>query len=93
MLRLTNPLPSTELALVAKLAESPSVEPLVVKRAWIQTRLADGDRWDRAVFQVAGGDKQVTLRLPPGAISSEAQLVVDRSVAKPQSSTRRLADR
>jgi hypothetical protein len=88
VLRLTNPLPSTEVALVATLDESRSVEPLIVKRAWIQTRLADGERWDRAVFEIAGGDKQVTLRLPPGAIATEAQLIVDRSVAKPQSLSR-----
>ncbi len=74
---LTSPLASTEVALSVRLEESPAAEPTVVERAWIQTRLARGERWDRAVYRLKGSPQQVTLRLPSGALAAEAQAVLD----------------
>ncbi|MHC4398888.1 MAG: hypothetical protein ACYTG0_04330 [Planctomycetota bacterium] len=46
----------------------------VVERAWIQTWLTQDSRYERAVFQLAGGAGELELVLPDGADTRHVQL-------------------
>jgi len=74
---------SGELALRGRLQSSVAVDPTVVERAWIQTRLSAGERWDRAVFEFSSSQRRLNLRLPPGAIAGEAQVLLDGQPVTP----------
>ena len=84
-LRLSSPVSLTRLALRARLRDAHVFDPTVVERAWIQTRLTGGERWDRAVYRFSGGEKTVQLQLPPGAIAAEARVRLDGLAVTPQS--------
>jgi hypothetical protein len=87
-MRLTNPLASGEVALAARREETRNASPAVVERAWIQSRLAGGERWDRAVFKIQGAENSLTLHLPPGAIAAEAQVILDGTSVAASSAAR-----
>jgi hypothetical protein len=83
-LKLSSTVATCELALEVRLEDRRLFDPAVVERAWIQTRLAGGARWDRAVYQFTGGEKQISLRLPPSAVAAEARAQLDGIAVAPQ---------
>lgn len=88
-LRLASQGARDHVALDAHLEPRREFDPTVVERAWLQTRLASGERWDRAVYQFTSGDSRIRLGLPPGAIAAEARAVLDGAAVMPQMTSQR----
>lgn len=56
-----------------------------IQQAWIQTRLSDTQRQDRAVFRITSGEPRLMLALPPGADLTTLELEVDGQGVPPES--------
>ncbi len=57
--------------------EVSGVNATVVERAWIQTWLASSARQDRAVFQLLTNQRELTLKMPPGAAIAKMAVLLD----------------
>ena len=55
-----------------------------IEKAWIQTRLSDGQRQDRAIYRFTTSEPSLKLSLPPGADLASLELEVDSRGVKPQ---------
>lgn len=55
-----------------------------VERAWIQTRLTDGHREDRAVYRAATAESRLRCSLPKGADLSSLEVFIDGRRIKPE---------
>jgi hypothetical protein len=86
-LRLSNSVAASEVALQVRREVHRTADPLVIDRAWIQSRLAGNERWDRAVYLFTGGNSRIDVHLPSGAIASEARGTLDGIAIAPQNST------
>jgi len=87
--KLKSSVPTAEVVLSAHLEERKSHEPTAVQMAWFQTRLAGGERWERAVFQFTSGENRLPLRLPSGADLAQCRVVLDgANVAVPPDAER-----
>lgn len=76
-LRLKSSVPTAEVVLSAHLEERKPHDPTVVQLAWYQTRIAAGERWERAVFQFTSGETQLPLTLPAGADRTQLRVLLD----------------
>jgi len=55
-----------------------------IDRAWIQTRLNDSQRQDRAIYHFTTSEPSLKLSLPPGADLASLELEIDSRAVKPQ---------
>jgi hypothetical protein len=55
-----------------------------VEQAWIQTRLTDGHRQDRAVYRAATTEPRLRVSLPEGADLSSLEVLLDARRIKPE---------
>lgn len=66
-LALVGPKDGRPLQLSLTLRQSQQQNSSIVRQAWVQTWLSSAGRRDRAVYRVSTGDRQLHVRLPPGA--------------------------
>jgi hypothetical protein len=83
MLTARRAIPEVTLAVSSK--QSPSENSTIVERAWIETRLTDSGRQDRAVFRLSTGQPRLQLRLPGGADDRSLVVEVDAVEIAPES--------
>jgi hypothetical protein len=72
-----------EVALVLNFKERPAASATTIGRAWIQTRLTDVTRQDRAVYRFTTSEPRIQLTLPPGADMGLLELEIDSRRAVP----------
>ena len=68
-------LPEVTLRLAFK--ERAAADAITIGRAWMQTRLTDARRQDRAVFRLTTNESKLQLTLPEGADASSLEVDVD----------------
>jgi hypothetical protein len=67
----------TEISLKLAFKERVAAEAITISRAWLQSRLTDARRQDRAVFRLTTNEQKLQLRLPEGADANSLELNVD----------------
>lgn len=65
-------------------AERPAGSVTTIERAWIQTRLTDAQRQDRAVYLLATGEQRLQISLPAGADVASLELEIDARRVVPE---------
>jgi hypothetical protein len=81
-LQLSSPAARSELLLALHLAEAPRLDSIIVDRAWIQTWLSLDVRRDRAVYRLKTARPELLLKLPGGAILTEALVDGEKTRAR-----------
>jgi hypothetical protein len=67
----------TEVALKLAFKERAVADAITIGRAWVQTRLTDARRQDRAVFRLTTNEQKLQLKLPEGADANSLEIDVD----------------
>jgi hypothetical protein len=84
-LSLTAPRALGDVALAVSSKQSPTENSTIVEQAWIETRLTDNGRQDRALFRLTTRQPRLLLRLPPGAEVRTLMILVDAAQIAPES--------
>ena len=74
----------SEIVLALSSKERHTENSMTVEKAWIQTRLSDSRRQDRAIYRLTTSEPSLKLSLPPGADLASLELEIDSRAVKPQ---------
>jgi hypothetical protein len=72
----TSPEPPAEVGLQLTRREPERATSTVLEQAWVQTRLGQRERWDRAVFRFTTSEESLRIQVPPGVRSGDIQAVL-----------------
>jgi hypothetical protein len=69
--------PSRQLAVSLRQVATVLSDPFVVERCWLQSRLTETQRYDRAVFRISTSRTKLELQLPPATALDTVQTWLD----------------